>query len=80
MVRGPFSLAWEAIGALAGRHWRLAGFRRVKFKEMIRPGQRLLLTAVARDDGGSLYSFRLHCDGRLACAGSLLLDRRENRR
>jgi 3-hydroxymyristoyl/3-hydroxydecanoyl-(acyl carrier protein) dehydratase len=74
------ALAWEAIGALAGRQWRLAGFRRVKFKEMIRPGQRLLLTAVARDEGGSHFAFRLHCAGRLACTGSLLLERRENRR
>ena len=76
------AMAWEAVETLIGASApvTLAGFRRVKFKEMIRPGQRLRLTAAARGEGGKIYSFKLLCDGRLACTGSLVLRSSETRR
>ncbi len=65
------SLAWEAVRLLESPDAELAGFRRVKFKEMIRPGHRLTVTA--RPTSVGKYAFRMYCAGRLACTGSLVL-------
>jgi len=67
------ALAWEAIRPLAAAGARLAGFRRVKFKEMIRPGEPLSITAKGAGASGDVFSFKLYCAGRLACSGSLVL-------
>jgi 3-hydroxyacyl-[acyl-carrier-protein] dehydratase len=47
-----------------------AGFRRVKFKRMIRPGERLTITAEP-GRGGDQYQFRIMVAGDIACSGTI---------
>jgi 3-hydroxymyristoyl/3-hydroxydecanoyl-(acyl carrier protein) dehydratase len=67
------ALAWEAVRPLMPAGTRLAGFRRVKFKEMVRPGEPLSISAAGSGASGRGFSFTLRCSGRIACTGSLVL-------
>ncbi|MCF8050796.1 MAG: hypothetical protein K9L59_06130 [Desulfobacterales bacterium] len=52
-----------------------AGFRRVKFKEMIQPGQELSLSVARKRGSDCVFAFKLICAGRMACSGTVILRR-----
>lgn len=54
---------------LAGRNTLFAGIERVRFRRMVRPAERLVITARVLGGKAGLYRIegRIHVDGELAC-------------
>jgi 3-hydroxymyristoyl/3-hydroxydecanoyl-(acyl carrier protein) dehydratase len=65
----------ELIRSAVDPDAEVAGIRRVKFKEMIQPGQELSLSAARKKGSDSVFAFKLICAGRLACSGTVMLRR-----
>lgn len=73
------SLAVEAIRIAAEPEAEAAGFFRVKFREMIRPGEPVTVFAEKKEGSAVGYAFRLSCDGKTACTGSVVFRPRKDR-
>jgi len=63
----------ELIRSTVDPNAEIAGFRRVKFKEMIQPGQELSFSAARKRGSACVFTFKLICAGRLACSGTVIL-------
>ncbi len=63
----------ELIRSVVAPDAEIAGVRRVKFKEMIEPGQELSLSAARKKGSDNAFTFKLLCDGRMACSGTVIL-------
>jgi len=61
----------ETACRVFGERFRLSGFSRIKFKKIIRPGDRLKITLVPRSDLPGTAAFRIDCEGDPACSGTL---------
>jgi 3-hydroxyacyl-[acyl-carrier-protein] dehydratase len=58
--------------AAAGGGLRLAGLRRVRFKQVVRPGDRLEISVSPKSGGGEAsFSFRVQVAGAAVCSGTL---------
>jgi len=67
------SMVRELIRSAVDPDAEVAKFRRVKFKEMIQPGQELSLSAARKKGSDCVFAFKLICAGRLACSGTVIL-------
>jgi 3-hydroxyacyl-[acyl-carrier-protein] dehydratase len=68
------AIVFEAIARAVNRKLTVSGVSRVKFKQIIRPDDRLrvVVTPVEKDVGS--YSFRLMAGEELACKGTMTVD------
>ncbi len=64
-----------AVGRFSGtgRPQHLAGFRRVRFRLPVRPGDRLAVTAIPPRGTETGWPFQVLGEGGIVCAGTLLL-------
>ena len=85
-------MALEALRTATPEGFRLVGVRRVRFKQVIRPGEPLTVTVKpeigARNHGGKTagggrgqdrWSFQIKRNDDIACMGALILESLENR-
>ena len=66
------ALAFDAIQEHSKRNGRpvaLTGISRVRFRQFIKPGDTVLITAVPDKEDPALYKFRVIVGGQLACGG-----------
>ncbi len=54
-----------------GRPVALSSISRVRFRQFIKPGDTVQVTAVPEKEDPSLYKFRVTVGGQLACSGSM---------
>ena len=69
------ALVRELIRSTVVQDAEVAGFRRVKFKEMIQPGEPLSISVAGKKGPDDVFAFKVVCAGRLACSGSMILRR-----
>lgn len=68
----------EAACKALGGGFRVAGFSRIKFKKIIRPGDCLKMTVLPKKDLPGLYAFRIVTGDDIACSGAMALERRND--
>jgi 3-hydroxyacyl-[acyl-carrier-protein] dehydratase len=68
------ALAFDAIQEHSKRNGSpvvLSSISRVRFRQFIKPGDTVLVTAVPEKQDPALYKFRVTVGGQLACSGSM---------
>ena len=68
------AMAFELVQASHAAPVRLSLLRRVRFKQIIRPGDRPDIAVRQNADGGNTYSFRLMLAADAACTGTLIVE------
>ncbi len=71
-------MVYEAACKALGQRFRVAGFSRIKFKKIIRPGDCLKITVLPKKDLPGLYAFRLMAGDDVACSGTMALEKRND--
>jgi 3-hydroxymyristoyl/3-hydroxydecanoyl-(acyl carrier protein) dehydratase len=71
-------MAYEAVCRALGERFRVAGFSRVKFKKIIRPGDCLKINVLQRKDLPGQYAFRIVAGDDVACSGTMALEKRND--
>jgi 3-hydroxymyristoyl/3-hydroxydecanoyl-(acyl carrier protein) dehydratase len=66
-------IVYDAVCRSRGDQPGIAGFSRVKFRKIIRPGDGLKITIVPRKDQAGSYAFRIVAGEEIACSGNLAL-------
>jgi 3-hydroxyacyl-[acyl-carrier-protein] dehydratase len=70
-------MACEVLRRGAGEGFRLAGFSRIKFKKIIRPGDCLKISVMPKKDFPDAYTFRIVVGADIACSGAMALARQD---
>lgn len=64
-------MVYDAVRQSNGLELKIANISRVRFKQMIRPGDRLKITAAPQKGRDNIFSFRITVAGAVACSGVL---------
>lgn len=67
------SMVHEAIREATGCNSIVRDFRKIRFKQVIKPGDRIFIKAVRQEDP-RIYTFDIQCHGMNACKGTLTLE------
>jgi len=67
-------MVFDAISRSGLQNLKIAGIRRVRFKQIIRPDDPLRLTVRPRKDEAGVYEFRIQVKGELACSGVMVVE------
>jgi len=67
-------MAFEAIKGLRRKGLRIAGVKKVRFKQVIRPDDKLNIIAAKKKGDPSAYTFRIMVNGELACSGIITVE------
>lgn len=65
-------MAIDAIRLVSKQHLSVTGFRKVRFKRVIRPGEKLKVIATPRKSQEGSYVFRILVEDELACNGVIM--------
>ncbi len=63
------AMAFEAVKHLGGKERKIFQVKKVRFKQIIRPGDKLTVRVSLRKN--NTFSFRIFLKGELACSGIL---------
>ena len=66
-------MAFDVIKMCGKQNLTVAGFKKVRFKKIIRPRQKLQIIATSRKSEEGSYAFRILVEDELACNGVLLV-------
>ena len=66
-------MAVDTIRLAGKRKVSVTGFRKVRFKRIIRPGEKLKIIATPRKSKEGSYAFRITVENELACNGVLFV-------
>ncbi len=66
-------MAFDVIKMCSKQNLMLAGFKKVRFKKIIRPNRKLQIIATSRKSEEGSYAFRILVEDELACNGVLLV-------
>ena len=66
-------MAVDAIRLASKQNLSVTGFRKVRFKRVIRPGEKLKVIATPRKSQKGSYAFRILVEDELACNGVLFV-------
>ena len=61
----------ETIQQAEDRRVEIAGLKRVRFKQVIQPGDEITIRVRPREGDQDVYSFQVTVDGEIACSGIL---------
>jgi len=68
-------MVFNAIKGVYGKNWKISGVKRVKFKRIIKPGDKIKIITNKKDDESSLYTFQIMVDSHVACSGILAVEK-----
>jgi 3-hydroxyacyl-[acyl-carrier-protein] dehydratase len=68
------SMVFDSILLTSKEELALEGFKKIRFKQVIKPGDRLKIKA-QKQKNTFIYSFTVHANGIQACTGTLMVDR-----
>jgi len=66
-------MAIDAIRLVSKQNLSVTGFRKIRFKRVIRPGEKLKVIATPRKSQEGSYAFRILAEDELACNGVLFV-------
>ncbi len=65
------SMAADAAGRMIGVAGRVSAIRRARFRQVIRPGDRVRVSVVRREAGAGQWLFKVWANEEIACSGTL---------
>jgi 3-hydroxymyristoyl/3-hydroxydecanoyl-(acyl carrier protein) dehydratase len=68
------ALVFEAIGLARGKALKISGLKRIRFKQIIEPDDKIELYASPQKNNDLSYSFRIMVRDELACSGILITE------
>ena len=66
-------MVFDAINQTCNKNLIISGVKRVKFKQIIKPGDKIQIIAKKNDDN-SLYTFQVMVDSQIACNGIMTVE------
>ena len=69
----------DVIRQARGKDLSVSGIRRVRFKQIIRPDDRLNLVAAPLNENPGAYSFRILVENEAVCSGVMMVEERTKR-
>ncbi len=69
-------IVYDTVCRAGGGRFGITGFSRVKFKKIIRPGDRMQIAILPGKEKEGVYAFRILTEGDLACSGTMRLEKR----
>ncbi|MBW1797267.1 MAG: hypothetical protein JRJ21_02430 [Deltaproteobacteria bacterium] len=67
-------MALDGIKRLSQKKLRISGARKVRFKQFIRPNDKIKIKVALREGDALSYSFRIMVDEEMACNGILTVE------
>ncbi len=71
------AMVFDAIQKVHTGSREISEIRRVRFKQVIRPGDTMELTITSSVESSDHYSFKIMIKGDLACSGTMIVERSE---
>ena len=71
-------MALDGIRQLRKKNLKISGLRKVRFKQFIRPNDKIKIKVVLREGDVLSYSFRIMVDEEMACNGILTVEELEH--
>ena len=71
------AMVFEAINQAGGPPLKVSSVSRIRFKQPIRPDDRLRVVAAAREQKQGSFSFRIMAADELVCSGIITVENRE---
>ena len=69
-------MVFDAIKQVRGKKLKISGVKRVKFKQIIKPGDNIQIIAREKNDDNSLYTFQVMVDSHIACNGIMTVEKK----
>ena len=70
-------MVFDAIKQACGKNLKIFGIKRVKFKQIIKPGNKIQIIASKKNDDNSLYTFQVMVDSQIACNGIMTVGKND---
>lgn len=70
-------MVFDAIKQACGKKLKISGVKRVKFKQIIKPGDNIQIIAREKNDDNSLYTFQVMIDSQIACNGIMTVEKND---
>ena len=67
-------MVFDAIKQACGKNMKISRVKRVKFKRVIKPGDKIQIIAREKNDDNSLYTFQVMVDSQIACNGVMTVE------
>jgi len=67
-------MVFDAIKQACGKNIKISGVKRVKFKQIIKPGDKIQIIAREKNGDNSLYTFQVMVDSHIACNGIITVE------
>ncbi len=64
----------DAVRQVQGQDLKVSGVRRVRFKQIIRPDDKLKLIAAPLKENAGAYSFRILVENEAVCSGVMMVE------
>jgi 3-hydroxyacyl-[acyl-carrier-protein] dehydratase len=68
-------MVFDAIKQACGKNIKISGVKRVKFKHIIKPGDKIQIIVREKNDDNSLYMFQIMVDSQIACNGIMTVEK-----
>ena len=68
-------MVFDAINRACGKNFITSGVKRVKFKQIIKPGDKIRIIAREKNGDNSLYTFQVMIDSKIACNGIMIVEK-----
>ena len=68
-------MVFDSINQACGKKLKISGVKRVKFKQIIKPGDKIQIIASKKNGDNSLYTFQVMVDSKIACNGIMIVEK-----
>jgi len=68
-------MVFDAIKQACGKNLKISGVKRIKFKHIIKPGDKIQIIAKEKIDDNSLYTFQVTVASQIACNGIMTVEK-----
>lgn len=72
-------MVFDAIKQACGNNLKISGVKRVKFKKIIKPGDKIQIIASKKNDNNKLYTFKVMVDAQIACNGIMSVEKNDSK-
>ena len=62
-------IVFDVIKQARGKNLKISGVKRIKFKQIIKPGKKIQIIASKKNGNNGLYTFQVMVDSQIACNG-----------
>ncbi len=70
-------MVFDTIKQACGKNLKISGVKRVKFKQVIRPDDKIQIIASKKNDDNNLYMFQIMVASQIACNGIMTVEKND---